>query len=105
MYAPCLRIDGNTSDVTQRLNSLALGNLLERIRLYKPDSLMILACCKPRDVVVICHPFLSSSSTWDFKALTVSLYPSIAATSLPTNHGSLLMLSVRMVPNSVTNRY
>ena len=41
VYSPCLRIAGSTSDVTQRLNALAVDSLLDRIRLYKPDSLMI----------------------------------------------------------------
>ena len=38
MYAPCLRIDGSTSCVTQRLNSRASGLRLRNTREYKPDS-------------------------------------------------------------------
>ena len=86
----------STSDVTHRLNSLALGNLLERMRLYKPDSLMMVISCAPPRVSHFVTP-LSSSSTWSLRALRVLLYPRISATSFPTNHGSLLMLSVRMV--------
>ena len=41
MYPPFFRTEGRISEVTHRLNSFACGSLLERIRLYKPDSLMI----------------------------------------------------------------
>lgn len=40
-YCPVFLNAGNTSDVTHLLNFLALGNLLERTKLYSPDSLII----------------------------------------------------------------
>jgi hypothetical protein len=41
MYPPVFRMEGSTSAVTHRLNFFAPGSLLERIREYRPDSLMM----------------------------------------------------------------
>ena len=98
-YTPCFRIVGRTSDVTHRLNSFACGSLLDRIRLYKPDSLMMyISRFWPESAK---RPVsLSSASTCFLSASDVSLYPSIVATSLPTNHGSLSMMIILTEPNS-----
>ncbi|UVT34768.1 hypothetical protein [Staphylococcus phage vB_SauM-V1SA20] len=40
MYIPYFLISGRTSEVTQRLNRLADSSFDEKIKLYKPDSLI-----------------------------------------------------------------
>lgn len=42
---PFLRIASNISDVTQRLNFFALGNLLDKIKEYRLLSLMTVIIC------------------------------------------------------------
>ena len=102
-YNPCLRIAGRTSDVTQCLNCLAFGSLLERIRLYKPDSLMSQLPRWPNSGAFCPWVFeltRSSSSTWSKIACLTSAYPRTSATSLPTKYGLSSIVSVRTVPNS-----
>ena len=90
---------GNTSLVTQRLKAFALGILLDKIRLYRPDSLMMSISCSPEGVSILDIP-LSSGSTLSRTALVGSLYPSATATSLPTSHGVPSISTVRTCPNS-----
>lgn len=47
-YMPCLRIEGDTSLVTQRLNALASGLRLLGMSEYKPDSLTVVSSCFPQ---------------------------------------------------------
>ena len=68
---------------TKCLIFFAVGSLLERIRLYSPDSLMTVIFCFPPGVSKMDTP-LSSSSMCSLIALAVSVYPRIVATSLPT---------------------
>lgn len=80
-------IDGNTSDVTQRLNCLAVSSFDLMISEYKPLSLttvipLLLSKLSFRQFS------LSSLSTCFFSAPKVSTYPNASAMSLPTNHGS-----------------
>lgn len=102
-YAPVLRIAGSTSLVTQRLNFLAFGSLLDSMREYKPLSLMMCAPKLPVFKVGISPTLtsrLSSISTWRLIASAVSLYPKAVATSLPTNQGASSIMIVRIAPNS-----
>ena len=106
-YTPVLWMAGSTSLVTQCLKAFALGILLLKIRLYRPDSLMR-AVLDEGDT----FPFwesapcgsissrLSSSSTWAMMALPGFLYPSATATSLPTSQGVPSISTVRTCPNS-----
>ena len=108
IYPPCFRIAGRTSLVTQCLNLLADSSLLPKISAYNPDSLMTIAPLLLISEVVDVHPpnallgkcFLSSSATFTLIACFVSTYPNATVTSLPTNHGSLLIVTVRTSPNS-----
>lgn len=99
IYAPCFLIDGRTSDVTQRLNCFASGSLLDIIRLYKPDSLIVTTFCLPPGVSILDTP-LSSSSTLSRIAFAHSLYPSFSATSFPINHGSPSISNTVRFPKS-----
>ena len=86
--------------MTQRLNVLAFGSLLPRIREYKPDSLITIASRFWPDRTKR-SVSLSSPSTWSRIALGVLLYPKISATSFPTNQGSPSLTIVLTVPNSL----
>lgn len=49
VYSLHFRMSGSTSEVTYRLNLLALGIVLDRISDYRPDSLiMVIFCVPPR---------------------------------------------------------
>ena len=47
-----MRMEGRTSDVTQRLNFFASGRRLEKIRLYRPLSLMMVISWAPEGVMI-----------------------------------------------------
>lgn len=108
----CFLIEGNTSLVTQCLNSLAFGNLLDMISEYKPDSLIMVLFEKSFpdhssevfpfwEKPLYSRTFRSSESTCTLIALFELLYPSASATSLPTNQGSPFCSTILNLPNSV----
>lgn len=100
IYFHCFRrLTANTKH-SGAVNAKETCFLWIRIRLYKPLSLITIIFCLPPGVSILDAP-LSSSSTWVRIAFAVSEYPRISATSLPTNHGSLLISSVRILPNMV----
>lgn len=66
IYAPCLRMDGNTSDVTHLRNGFALSESLRITTSYNPLSVTNVACC----------PFLNPKSNLAFKSSSIdSLQP------------------------------
>ena len=82
--------------------SLACGSFEENIRLYTPDSLIVVVFWFPPGVGKTQTP-LSSSSTWSLTASAVRTYPRFSATSFPTNQ-AVPFSSVRVLtekPKSV----
>ncbi|EYA64975.1 hypothetical protein M139_3813 [Bacteroides fragilis str. S23L24] len=78
IYAPCLRMDGNTSDVTHLRNGFALSESLRITTSYNPLSVTNVACC----------PFLNPKSNLAFKSSSNRLATAVGLDNPITPHTS-----------------